>query len=72
MPFFEGANNFTLRDNKMNDVKGDYTVNETSNVTNSNDDCNNRYLFSDVSKGNKETRTTFIGVYFYHGSRHTS
>ncbi|KAF8345416.1 hypothetical protein F5887DRAFT_1074473 [Amanita rubescens] len=60
MTFFEGAHDFSLHNNKMNDVKGNYNVNETKNVTN-NTDCNNRYLFSDVSRGNNVTHTNSIG-----------
>ncbi|KAF8345410.1 hypothetical protein F5887DRAFT_917388 [Amanita rubescens] len=60
MPFFEGAHNFRVHDNRMNDVAGDYKENGTQNTTN-NADSNNRYSSSDVNRGNNVTNTNRIG-----------
>jgi len=62
MPFFTGASNFTMSNVEMNDVQGNYTRNETKNVTN-NSDMNNHYVASTVSKNNTETLNNTIGMY---------
>ena len=46
----------------MNDVQGNYTKNETKNVTN-NSDMNNHYVGSTVSKNNTETMNNTMGMY---------
>ncbi|KAF8345400.1 hypothetical protein F5887DRAFT_917380 [Amanita rubescens] len=60
MPFFTGASNFSMNNVEMNDVQGNYTRNETKNVTN-NSDMNNHYSGSTVSKNNTETMNNTIG-----------
>lgn len=47
----------------MNDVKGNYTRNETRTAA-SNTDMYNQYFASTVAKGNTEARTATMGVYF--------
>ena len=47
----------------MNDVKGNYTRNETRSAAD-NADSNNQYFASTVAMRNTESRTAAIGVYF--------
>lgn len=63
MTFFENAQHFAIHGAEMNDVKGNYTRNETRTAAN-NVDSHNQYNASMVAMGNMEARTATVGVYF--------
>lgn len=63
MPFFEKAQYFSIHGGEMNDVRGNYTRNETRTAANNNGSYN-QYNASTVAMGNREVQTAAMGVYF--------
>jgi hypothetical protein len=61
MPFFEKAQYFSIHGGEMNDVRGNYTRNETRTAANNNGSYN-QYNASTVAMGNREVQTAAMGV----------